>query len=754
MTNDQIQTTVNTNSFLDMNSIVNTAINGYMVKLLASMNSKGFKPKTILIFLLLLSIGELRTSLSDIIRESRKNLPKLILKAFEYFLKIARRPLKLFQRVDTSHKEIAVITKDDQKISKIKVEIIPNNYIITAIHKYCQSINLNKCSNDFRVKTESSRDRLYTKEYRGIVFTVDDLKIRVFNNLEIDYDIESNVKSYQIDRNGKPKSDEPYLIGNTTIPWEEGWLCNRIFKENKSFYNIMEKYLKKYQGRKLHPSYEELINFCNAGKLSTKYPNNEVCKNISSDKSSYNLCELLLSFIYEEFNFVASSTKHIRDNLLTVICLTKSIIEYYSKIDNLKFEFKNKGFKLIIDNWSLINATHDIKHEIDGSILKLDQNRKLIIPKDFDIEKYICLEEESSKNLKFIVTSPNKVENDQLYKKFLTFYEGSILSSNIRSLDSSQVSVYSIDIKNEEHKTKISNPEHDKWKEEYTSLQGMKECEVIEKRLVDLLSKKPSETIDQVTFTQSICTNVINKCKKPINTLYLRQDDKNIFINTLDRFKNNREFYDNLGIPYKLGMLFHGVPGTGKSSAIKAAASYLGRDIYYVHLKNIKTNTQLKNVFEHINDKCNGGIVILEDIDAATEVVYKRSESDISLDSPTMTDCLDESEDKLTLSYLLNILDGTLCCDGTIFVITTNHLEKLDPALYRKGRIDVTLEFKKCDRFQISEIYESIMRRKLSTDILNSISEDKYPPCDIIFHICQYTVNEKMTDREIMAPFL
>lgn len=84
---------------------------------------------------------------------------------------------------------------------------------------------------------------------------------------------------------------------------------------------------------------------------------------------------------------------------------------------------------------------------------------------------------------------------------------------------------------------------------------------------------------------------------------------------------------------------------------------------------------------------------------------------------------------------------------------TTNHLEKLDPALYRKGRIDVTIEFKLCDHYQIREIYQAILGRPISERVLERIPEDKYPPCEIIFHVYQYLLNNVVSDEIIMQPF-
>lgn len=160
--------------------------------------------------------------------------------------------------------------------------------------------------------------------------------------------------------------------------------------------------------------------------------------------------------------------------------------------------------------------------------------------------------------------------------------------------------------------------------------------------------------------------------------------------------------------------MLHGEPGCGKTTTIITVASYFGRDIFYVNLKSIQTNSDLKLVFDHINNShSGGGIIVLEDIDAMTSIVEKRrSIADGEMES-------DRKEDTITLEYLLNLLDGTLTYDDSIVIITTNHLENLDPALYRPGRIDNLIEMKKCDHYQISRIFQKFMCRDIDINVLS-----------------------------------
>ena len=94
----------------------------------------------------------------------------------------------------------------------------------------------------------------------------------------------------------------------------------------------------------------------------------------------------------------------------------------------------------------------------------------------------------------------------------------------------------------------------------------------------------------------------------------------------LHNFKFDAEkVYKNMGLPYKLGVLLYGLPGTGKSTTIKAIASYMRKNVYFIDLKNVHTNGELHMIFTHVFENSqNGGIVVFEDIDAMTDVVKRR----------------------------------------------------------------------------------------------------------------------------------
>ena len=191
-------------------------------------------------------------------------------------------------------------------------------------------------------------------------------------------------------------------------------------------------------------------------------------------------------------------------------------------------------------------------------------------------------------------------------------------------------------------------------------------------------------------------------------------EDKENVINKIDFFLNNQEWYKKYGVPHTLGIGLYGNPGTGKTSFIKAMANYTKRHIITISLKLLKTREQLENVFyeTQYNELNNSDsiqfknkIIVFEDIDCNSDIVLTRKEknNDDKNKKETVVNFersnndekkikVIEPEEKITLDDLLNIFDGICESYGRIIIITSNHYNKLDPALKRPRRIDISIK--------------------------------------------------------------
>jgi len=246
-------------------------------------------------------------------------------------------------------------------------------------------------------------------------------------------------------------------------------------------------------------------------------------------------------------------------------------------------------------------------------------------------------------------------------------------------------------------------------------------------------------------------------------------DGKKELISKIDFFMKNRDWYYEKGIPYSLGIGLHGPPGTGKTSFIKALANYTSRHLIVISLKLIKTKSQLEQFFfentYNSNNEKNGisfdkKIIVFEDIDCIGDIVLHRSKTykknnfnnndkkiNIDSNSVNITDVIESICEKnntssivsivpieppITLDDILNLWDGIRETPGRILIISSNHYDKLDPALVRPGRIDITHELSNASHNTISEIYSHLFENKINPKKLGKIKEYFYSPAELI----------------------
>lgn len=225
--------------------------------------------------------------------------------------------------------------------------------------------------------------------------------------------------------------------------------------------------------------------------------------------------------------------------------------------------------------------------------------------------------------------------------------------------------------------------------------------------------------------TEPTWQRMMARVSRPFSTVILNEKLKQDLIDDVTDYLDptTRRWYANRGIPYRRGYLLCGPPGTGKSSLSLALAGFFKMRIYIVSLSSISsTEENLASLFAELPRRC---VVLLEDIDTAG-LTHTREEDKpqeiSSSEEPAPQKGLrgndkgnsnnsnnnNSSSFRLSLSGLLNILDGVASQEGRVLIMTTNHLEKLDKALIRPGRVDMTVTFGLADTGMIAAIFRAI----------------------------------------------
>lgn len=264
---------------------------------------------------------------------------------------------------------------------------------------------------------------------------------------------------------------------------------------------------------------------------------------------------------------------------------------------------------------------------------------------------------------------------------------------------------------------------------------------------------------------------------KSFDTLFI--ENKYNILKQINFFNNNEKWYKIKGNPYTLGIGLYGPPGTGKTSFIKCLAKYLNRHLIIIPLSKIYTEEQLNNAFYELKYTCknknsidfNQKIICFEDIDCMSDIVNKRenksNKHNISQSSCSDYDSDDESLKKIkkkdgvvsveikptrtvTLSTLLNLLDGIIEHPGRIIIMTSNHYDKLDPALVRPGRIDLEIEMKNASSELIDEFYQYYYNSNIPKNALKKIKDYVISPCQLVNIYSSVTNKKEFIDKILL----
>jgi mitochondrial chaperone BCS1 len=155
----------------------------------------------------------------------------------------------------------------------------------------------------------------------------------------------------------------------------------------------------------------------------------------------------------------------------------------------------------------------------------------------------------------------------------------------------------------------------------------------------------------------------------------------------MEAFLASGAWYAEVGVPHRRGYLFHGPPGCGKTTFARAVAAHFRMDVYVVGIASAgMTDERLAIELGRTRPR---SVLLLEDVECA--FAERKREADNS--------------SRVTFSGLLNALDGVAAQENRVLIMTTNHVERLDPALIRPGRVDVQQYFGHLDADQARRLF-------------------------------------------------
>lgn len=436
-----------------------------------------------------------------------------------------------------------------------------------------------------------------------------------------------------------------------------------------------------------------------------------------------------------------------------------------SSFGKIVMEYTSKYIHFIGTRWNTDSKCYRSHSNIQETISKVPNITKFLDTFNSDLIARVRSDNKGSdgeeqKDISMMVVGSSKFDNDksEILSAWYNLNENIIGQFNTKS-DNDKVNVFELNVLTKYKINTLPNPKYTTWKNKYSKIINQDPTKESLQSHLDI-PDAPAETIEiSEEMHPEVEVRKINSLYKDPKTLYLKERDEETMFGFMNNFKHNKHVIEQLGLPYKLSMLLHGSPGTGKTSSVQILASYLQKDIYYINLNNVKTNKALLMVFEYVNKKCvNGGIIVMEDIDVMCKVVLKRGErgergTEEGKEGKESLHPLTPPGDELTLSYFLNILQGGLTIEGTIFVATTNDIDVLDPAFIRPGRFDLRMKLDMCDHYQFQMIYLKFFGRKIPDILLCRIKEMKYTPAAVISELQKYIIFPQ-PDEKILEIFV
>lgn len=203
-----------------------------------------------------------------------------------------------------------------------------------------------------------------------------------------------------------------------------------------------------------------------------------------------------------------------------------------------------------------------------------------------------------------------------------------------------------------------------------------------------------------------------------MDTVIIDEEQKSMLISHLNFWRDSKHIYDDIGMMYKTGILLEGPPGTGKSSLVRAIASYMDMPIIVTSILKIGLHQLSGNAIYLIEDVDRD----MNDMDSVVSINDKLKNISYG-DQPAISVGTGVKASGAYISEFMNILDGTTSPSNSIFILSTNHIEDIDEAVIRPGRIDIRINMK----YFTKDLAEKLCKQhNVDSSVLDTMKEEDW----------------------------
>lgn len=221
----------------------------------------------------------------------------------------------------------------------------------------------------------------------------------------------------------------------------------------------------------------------------------------------------------------------------------------------------------------------------------------------------------------------------------------------------------------------------------------------IKQFLQDVVPQPEEGTTTQIHQYENYWSRSASRKKRTLDSVVMTDKNEQTVRKHISQYLTSKEWYKEKKIPWRTGIVLEGPPGTGKSTLTLALCGEFGCNLFIANL-SMMSDEKLVTMFKDLPPK---SVILIEDIDSYA-IATSRKKVKAKGKSPDEVSAPGEAKEEATgeklfgsLSGLLNAIDGICSTEDRILIATTNHIEKLDPALVRPGRFELILKIDNLD---------------------------------------------------------